>query len=127
MPTEFDVETGCDLSPKLAGFVNKLAAWLKSKRDADEITPDRPIKADDIIDYAIQYHHLPIKDSDVRAMVNFLRRSKQPIGSAAGGYFWAVNHQELRSTLEHLHERIRSMSVAANGLKFADFGEPRLL
>jgi len=125
MPAGFDVETGSALSPKLAGFVEKLGEWLKARRDRDDVPME--IGAAGIIEYAKGYHHLDFKDSDVRAMVNYLRRNKKPIASSAAGYFWAVNHQELRPTLEHMHQRISAMAQAADGLKYADFGEARLL
>ena len=125
MPTGFDTETGAALSPKLSGFVEKLGFWLRARRDRDE--DPREIGAAGIIEYARQFHHIDLKDSDVRAMVNHLRRTKRPVASSASGYFWAVNHQELRPTLEHLYQRISAMAQAADGLKYAEFGEPRLL
>lgn len=125
MPAGFDVETGTALSAKLQGFVDKLGDWLKARRDRDDVP--REIGAAGIIEYARQFHHVDLKDSDVRAMVNHLRRSRKPIASSAAGYFWAVNHQELRPTLEHMYQRISAMAQAADGLKYAEFGEARLL
>ena len=108
-------------------FVDKLGEWLKGKRDTDEITPAKPITGAQICEYAKAYHHLDIQPPDVRAMINHLRRARKPIASVGQGYFWAVNHNEIRSTLEHIYQRISAMAQAADGLKYAEFGEPRLL
>lgn len=127
MPTGFDVESGANLSNKLLAIVDRMGAWLQRKRNEGESTPDKPTPAAAIISYCRDYLHAELESPDVRAMVNYLRRNKKPIGSSAGGYFWAVNHNELRPTLEHMYQRINAMAQAADGLKYADFGEEKLL
>lgn len=116
MPTGFDVETGCNLSPKLDALANPFLEFLKAERSEHQRGPGNPISATGIIAWAYDIRLVKIKDSDVRAIVNFLRRNRQPIGSNKDGYFYALNVIELQFTLQHLGERVSAIRGAYEGL-----------
>ena len=62
---------------------------------------------------------LGLSGSEVRAMVNTLRRKEHPIGSNTHGYYYANNERELRETIQHLTERRNSISAVITGLELA--------
>lgn len=126
MPTGFDVETGSNLSPRLAMIVNKVAEYLKSRRDQGAITPEHPTPATAMAEWIHRHLIVKVNDTDIRAMVNYLRRNKKPVASVAGGYFWAVNHRELEPTMKHMAERINGIQAAYEGLRNCQFEDPRL-
>ena len=76
-------------------------------------TESRPVTAREITEA------LEIPGPAVRAIVHHLRTEGYPIGSSGKGYWYAHRPGELGATIEHLEQRIRSMSAAANGLRKA--------
>ena len=76
-------------------------------------TENRPVTAREITEA------LKIPGPAVRAIVHHLRTQGHPIGSSGKGYWYARRPGELGATIEHLEQRIRSMSAAANGLRKA--------
>ncbi|RTL20746.1 MAG: hypothetical protein EKK55_17325 [Rhodocyclaceae bacterium] len=126
MPTGFDVETGSNLSQKLAEIAPRLAEYLKRCRIAGKVTPDSPVTAADLCDVINSREDAgaKVQGPDIRAMVNYLRRSKAPIGSGANGYFWATDIKELGPTIVHMMERRDAIQSAITGLE-SSF-EPRV-
>ena len=74
---------------------------------------DRPVTAREITEA------LEIPGPAVRAIVHHLRTQGHPIGSSGKGYWYARRPGELGATIEHLEQRMRSMSAAANGQRKA--------
>lgn len=116
MPTGFDVPSGSTLSEKLIPVAHRLADYLKRCRDSGSITPDKPKTSTDLI-RAMAAAGFHIEGPAVRAMVNYLRIHKNPIGSTANGYFWANTPAELNSTIMHMMERIGAIQAAVTGLE----------
>jgi len=125
MPQGFSVETGFDLSKRLLAIVGSLKTILQNARRESERGPGNPMSAGELCDRLGTFGN--VKDSDIRAMVNFLRRNKQPVGSNADGYFWAINHMELEFTRQHLSERIAGIQSALDGVNNAEFESQELL
>jgi len=50
-----------------------------------------------------------ISGIQVRAIVKHARMRFRPIGSNQKGYFWAKDHNEFSPTINHIHERWRSL------------------
>ncbi len=122
MPQGFNVETGFDLSKRLLSLVTSLRKILENARRDAARGPGNPMSAGELCD------RIGVSaDADIRAMVNFLRRNKYPIGSNASGYFWAINHMELEFTRQHLRERIRGIQSALDGIVNAEFEAQELL
>jgi hypothetical protein len=57
---------------------------------------------------------------EVRAIVHFLREEGYPIGSRGSGYYWCRSEEDKQVTLDHLRQRVRSITRAYNGLEKAD-------
>lgn len=120
MPRGFEkIETGSHLSEKLTSLVLTLKDYLIRQREHNKRGPFQPVGAQEIIRYFKSVHMKDIKDSDVRAMVNYLRRDHCPIGSNAKGYFWAKYPQELEETKGQLKDRIIAINKALEGLERA--------
>jgi hypothetical protein len=120
MPTGFKVESGAALSHKLATIAPTILNFLKDNRTA---WPNlKPLSAGYLCHWASESYQLKLEGSDVRAIVNYLRQSGEPIGSNAEGYFYALTRAELDSTVQHLSERIAAISKALHGMtrKFTD-------
>lgn len=60
-----------------------------------------------------------ISGTELRSLVNRLRRDGVPIASNASGYFYAANEQEVRATIGHLTRRISGIAAAIRGLNRA--------
>jgi len=116
MPTGFNVETGSKLSPKLLSYAPILLKFLKTEREQRGRGPGNSLLSIEIESHLSTFGR-DVKGSDVRAMVNYLRRNKYPVGSNADGYFLAINRQELDFTIQHMQERISSIRAALNGLE----------
>lgn len=115
MPTGFRVETGSALSQKLLPLAPRLSAMLKRMRDSGAATPLRPITAGRIKEH-MAAAGFRMHNSEICAMVNHLRRAGNPIASNGDGYFWANTRDELEPTIQHMRERIASMSDALGGM-----------
>ena len=74
---------------------------------------DHPVTASKITEA------LDVSGAAVRAIVHHLREMGHPIGSSSKGYWYAQNELELRPTITHMEQRIRSMTSAAQALKKA--------
>lgn len=57
-----------------------------------------------------------IKGSDLRRMMNRLRRAAYPICSGANGYYYAAHRKDVEATVAQLNSRIAQMIQARNGL-----------
>lgn len=57
-----------------------------------------------------------IKGTELRQLVNQLRRAGIPIASNGSGYFYAATEQEVRATIGHLTRRISGIAAAIHGL-----------
>ena len=57
-----------------------------------------------------------IKGTELRQLVNQLRRAGIPIASNSSGYFYAATEQEVRATIGHLTRRISGIAAAIHGL-----------
>ena len=62
-----------------------------------------------------------MKGSAIRATVNELRSSGNPIASDKNGYYIATTTAELEHTIRQLESRIKSINKARNGLLDAAF------
>ena len=82
-------------------------------RGLQALTYNQPVTARRITEV------LGIPGPAVRAIIHHLRTEGHPIGSSGKGYWYARRPGELGATIEHLEQRIRSMSAAANGLRKA--------
>ena len=54
--------------------------------------------------------------TELRQLVNQLRRAGIPIASNSSGYFYAATEQEVRATIGHLTRRISGIAAAIHGL-----------
>lgn len=68
---------------------------------------------------------LGVSGTDLRKLVNRLRRKGVPIGSDRSGYFYAVNAGEVYSTIRQLRRMADGIEAAIRGLEDAleRFGE----
>lgn len=62
---------------------------------------------------------LDMKGPAVRACINHCRSQHEPIGSSSRGYWYARSADELRTTILHLEQRIRSIQPTIDGLEEA--------
>jgi hypothetical protein len=80
-----------------------------------------------IIGQRLKIHHGPIKSwmledqfhlkgVQVRAIIHALRMAQCPICSSQKGYWWGTP-DEVKKTIEHLRERVRSISAVAWALE----------
>ena len=60
---------------------------------------------------------LGISETKLRAICNALRCNAVPVCSSSQGYWMAISADDLHETIQHLEQRIRSMSEAVYGLK----------
>jgi hypothetical protein len=117
MPVGFNVESGADLSDKLKHLAPRVLYKLQEGRKAKTITPENPISGQSMCEYLKDTSAYAIQTSDIRAIVNHLRREKNPIGSNIDGYFFALGISELDLTLTHLKQRAAAIYSAIHGLK----------
>lgn len=115
MPTGSRVETGSALSNKLLPLAPRLSVMLKRMRESGAATPARPVTAGRIKGHMATSGFV-VHNSEICAMVNYLRRTGHPIASNGDGYFWANTKDELEPTIKHMRERIASMSDALGGM-----------
>jgi hypothetical protein len=113
------IDSGGDLRAELQPAAHMLGNILELARQDGTITPDKPANADRVKDLLLKNGYEVKSDVEIRALVNFLRRIKRPIGSNGKGYFWALNGRELTDTLEQLDSRIKGILAARNGLATA--------
>ena len=59
--------------------------------------------------------------SDVRKLVNKLRRRGVPIASSRDGYFYAKSAGEIYGTIRQLHGMVKGLEAAIAGLEDAMF------
>ena len=59
---------------------------------------------------------LKIRDSDLRKMVNRMRKNGELIGSCQEGYFYIETFGEAQITLRHLEQMIRGLEATKQGL-----------
>lgn len=112
MPSGFSVETGVNLSDRLKAVVWQFKDDLMAARAAGSITPAKPLTAREIC----KMYATVKEDSDVRAMVNYLRRRGCPVASGSQGYFWARTADELVTTRQHLLERRDALDAVIAGV-----------
>ena len=114
MPTGFEgIESGAALPNRLINLTDWLIEVLKKQAAGTAIT------GKDICHLARAERKTDIEGPDVRAMVNYLRRREEPVGSVSDGYFYATQRQELDSTILHLKERMAGIGSALRGLEMA--------
>jgi hypothetical protein len=128
MPTGFNVPSGSSLSAKLIPVAHRLAEYLRKSRQFDQITPDNPKTAAELVEIGADAG-LKLEGPTIRAMVNYLRINRHPVGSNGNGYFWAIKREELNPTLIHMMERISAIQHAVTGLEqsFPPDGQRNLL
>lgn len=68
---------------------------------------------------------LHLSGTDLRKLVNRLRRDGVPIGSSRDGYFYAGTAGEVYATIRQLQAMVRGLEAAIRGLESAleQFGE----
>lgn len=68
---------------------------------------------------------LGLRESELRKLVNRLRKKAVPIGSGPEGYFYAAHAGEIYGTIRHLKEMQNGLQEAIQGLETAleHFGE----
>jgi hypothetical protein len=114
MPTGFDgIESGAALPQRLVNLTDWLISVLQKQ------IRGVPLTGKEICSKCRMEKKFDLEGPDVRAMVNYLRRRSKPIGSVSDGYFWAIEKQELDSTILHLRERVAGISSALRGLEVA--------
>jgi len=70
---------------------------------------------------------LGVSGTDLRKLVNRLRRKGVPIGSSRDGYFYARTAGEVYSTIRQLRSMVNGLEAAIRGLESAlDGFEPPL-
>lgn len=57
-----------------------------------------------------------LSGSEIRAIIHALRLDGCPIASGSTGYYWAMSYSELLPTVEHITQRISSLSVLKKSL-----------
>lgn len=62
---------------------------------------------------------LNISGTDLRKLVNRLRRSGVPVGSSRNGYFYARTAGEVYTTIRQLRLMVRGLEAAIRGLESA--------
>ena len=117
----FRISTGSrtgELSPAFKVIALRLARDLKSERELGRVTSEKPATAKRICDGYFDQYKERLLDSQIRAMVHWLRTvKKMPIGSWTRGYYWAMNEKELDRTLGHLTSRSREIEQDLRDLK----------
>ena len=120
MPRGFKgIESGANLSPRLANVKDLFLAGLKKARSDGRITATKGITGAKICEGLKRNRKIKLSGSDVRALVNYWRRNGQPIISINSGYSIALSNEELEPTLQHLEDRIRGEQAAVAGLRRA--------
>jgi hypothetical protein len=117
MPRGFsDIESGGDLSEKLHAVVWDLRDDLKLARESGFLTPERQLSGRKIAAMFGESKGVKLSDSDIRAMVNFLRQKEEPIISTNKGYFYAMTWEEAEFWMKSLHDRLVATERAYNGV-----------
>lgn len=62
---------------------------------------------------------LDISGTDLRKLVNRLRKKKKPICSDHSGYFYAATAGEVYATIRQLQQMVRGLEAAIHGLEAA--------
>jgi TPP-dependent trihydroxycyclohexane-1,2-dione (THcHDO) dehydratase len=56
-------------------------------------------------------------DTNLREIINTLRKANKPIVSSSNGYKWSNDDQEILACAEQLYSRASGIKAAADGLK----------
>lgn len=115
----FNNPSGSHLPQRLLKVAPVFLAKLKASRAQGLISATIGVPARRICASMEQSKGFRISDADVRAMVNYWRRNGEPVISLSNGYSYALNAEELASTIEHLEDRIKAEQAALSGLKRA--------
>jgi len=69
--------------------------------------------------------YFKLTGSEIRGLIQYLRRTGHPVGANSGGYFWAATRAELAQTIESMEGRAISIQRTADALREIDFGAPQ--
>lgn len=126
MPRGFTTASGYQLKSGLKPLAESLLdALRKHRRHCEEKglmrkLEEAHIKNERILKYFTTHHPgFKVSEADVRAIVNYLRRRGEPIGSSSHGYFLAGNPEELKTTIDSLWDREMAIRGAREGLEQA--------
>lgn len=108
------IPTGFDLAPRLIMEASKVEGHLAQGLAFGTITAEKPIASDPLCLAAGG-----LAGSELRAIVNYLRRRRVPIASNGHGYFMARDWRELVDTMAQLKSRISGVQAALTGLENA--------
>lgn len=61
--------------------------------------------------------HLGLKGTEVRSMINSMRREGAPIGSDSRGYYICKDYDQFEQTINNLESRARAIQSAADGMR----------
>lgn len=102
-------EEHTELSPRARAFMEDFENVLRG------YSIEKPALSKDL---ELQFN---LKGSDIRQMVQYLRRGRRPIGSSSKGYFWATERSQLSETFQHLNNRKQSLETTLNRMKEIKF------
>jgi hypothetical protein len=115
MPTNFPTASAHDLSPKLLNLAPSVVEELRTLRFYGDATPETPIPGKRLAE------KFSIPDTDLRAIIAYCRLTREPIGSNGRGYWYAMNNEELKSTIQQFAERASALTNVRLGLESARF------
>ena len=58
-----------------------------------------------------------LNGTEIRAIIHELRMEGCPIASGGTGYYWAKSYDEIEPTIEHITQRIASLSMIKKALE----------
>ena len=87
-----------------------LLKHLKARRADGKITAENPIPASAICRaYSQKPYDWNIRDTNIRAMVHYLRATGNDVGSNESGYWFIVDPEEYDAVIHHLTGRAREI------------------
>jgi len=109
-----------DFTPKseleIATNAKRLYSTLCNGLRSGDITESHAIHGDEIAEKATKSLRRPVKDTEVRSWVNYLRaKLKIPVGSSGEGYFLCSSRAQWIKTKKALLGRIKNQQEAAYG------------
>lgn len=120
MPREKEyIRSGSTLDPKYIQYAKHIAERLKLRANTNSLLSYRTVDSKRIIEHFKAQLKVNVSGSDIRAMVNYLRREGYPICASNDGYFWSNDINELSESVDALTDRITSMTAARDGLRRA--------
>ncbi|MBE3141447.1 MAG: hypothetical protein IMZ53_12805 [Thermoplasmata archaeon] len=113
-----------ELSPELIIYSERLKNFLKTSRERNQITPDKPISSVRIVEIAGRKEDkngnplqpIILTREDIYHLVHFLREQNEPIASGQRGYFYAIAPEDfdnmIMEQIRIIKERQETLTLA---------------